>query len=182
MKPVFWLDSRLKCLRQSTIVSINNSLERQRKRFSYKAAELSPSKIISSLVKPKPISWELPSLCHVWMQTEHLDKAVGQVVVFPVPQVTGCNGLSPGREGAGPLSLRWADVPQHSGLLLSGCVATGQHLPCQGSWDLLPRGFVTSCPAEGVLKAGVARLEDARRRVAEEGSRGGGVGRWLSTA
>lgn len=61
-------------------------------------------------------------------------------------------------------------------------IVTGQHLPCQDSWDLLPQGFVTSCPAERVLKAGAARLEDARRRVAEEGSRGSGVGRWVSTA
>lgn len=27
------------------------------------------------------------------MQTEHLEKAIGQVVVSAVPQVTGCNGL-----------------------------------------------------------------------------------------
>ena len=143
---------------------------------------MGPSKIISSLVKLKPVSWELPSLCQVWTQTEHLEKALGQAVVFAVPQVTGCNGLSPGREGAGPLAPRWAAVSQRSALLLASHVITGQHLPCQGSRDLLSRAFVTSCLAEGVLKARVAQLEDARRRVAEEGCRGGGVGRWLSTA
>lgn len=93
------------------------------------------------------------------MQTEHLERVFGEVVAFLFLRTLAAMDQVP--------------CP-HAGQTCS----TTQ--PC---CHLLPWGFVTSCPTEGVLIVGVAQLEHLRRRrVAEEGSRAGGVGRWLSTA
>lgn len=101
----------------------------------------------NNILPCKTPTWELPSLCQVWVQTEHLEKVFGEVVALLLPQDTGCNGFT------------------LCGVGLSPCPHTGKTCPTtQPCCHLLPWGFVTSCPTEGVLIAGVAHLEGLRRR------------------
>lgn len=85
------------------------------------------------------------------------------MLVSAISQVTGGDGLTPGREEAGTQSPCWVDEAWCSALLLTSHVGTGQHLPCQGSQELLPQESIISCIAEGVLQVEVAWLEDATR-------------------
>lgn len=151
VKPVFWWDSRLKGLGQSTTVSINNSAEGQREWFSYRAAELGPSKIIS----PWSSSNQYLGGCRLCVRSgcklSILRRRLGQRLCFqsprPLPAVVrplAVGGQSP--------------VP-----------APGRCDPALSSAAAASPGSGNSCPAEG------AQLEDARRRVAEEGSRDGGL-------
>ena len=100
----------------------------------YKAAVLGRSKIIRSIARLKPASWELLSLCPDAERASWKGSGTSGCACRPSGRWRQRSRVWP--KGAGPLSQCWVDVSQCSALLLAGRLVTGQHR------DPLPWGFI----------------------------------------